>query len=290
LNVPKHLWALDARFRKLIKARIQRGRVEMQLSWETKPEQAFTLRLEPAMVAETRTMLQELLAAISLEEPLRLDHFLRFADIYISRERETPELEETWEFLSQAVTQALEVLEQMRTSEGAALTTEMHKHIDLLSLALERIKGQAEALPEIWRQKLQARVEEVIAEIGNLNDVRVAQEVAFLAERRDISEEMARLESHIVQFQETLSGRNGPVGRKLEFLLQEMLREINTIGASGSKCKISNSQAREDNGGAVSKYWLWQHGDFPPGGGRNFSELCAQQASSGRRPQRPTPC
>jgi uncharacterized protein (TIGR00255 family) len=243
LNLPKHLWALEDRFRKCIKGHLTRGRVEMQLSWETKPECAFTLKLDPALVAETRAMLVQLTGTAALEEPLRLDHFLRFADFFISKERETPELEEAWEFLSQALGQALEVVEQMRLAEGAALAAEMQTYALEMERALGRIKAQAETLPQMWQEKIKTRLEEVLAETGGVDETRLAQEVAFLAERRDINEEMARLESHLTQFHETLTEAEaqGPVGRKLEFLLQEMLREVNTIGSKANDLLISQA-------------------------------------------------
>ena len=243
LNLPKYLWALENRFRKAIKGSLVRGRVEMQLSWETKPEYAFTLKLDPGLVAETRKMLAQLTDAAGLDEPLRLDHFLRFADLFTSKEREAPELEEVWEYLAQALNQALELVEQMRLLEGAALGAEMRGHVTEMEQALGRIRVQAETLPQVWQEKLKTRLEDLLAETGPVDETRLAQEVAFLAERRDINEEMARLDSHLTQFHEMLTEAQtpGPVGRKLEFLLQEMLREVNTIGSKASDLTISQA-------------------------------------------------
>jgi uncharacterized protein (TIGR00255 family) len=243
LNLPKHLWALEDRFRKLIKSRLGRGRVEVQLSWETKPEYAFTLKLDQGLVAETQKLLQQLAAAAHLEEPLQLDHFLRFADYFISKERETPDLEEAWEFLSRALGQALEALEEMRRREGAALAAEMRTYIEAMQRALESVKAQADALPPLWREKVKTRLAEVLAETGGVDASRLAQEAAFLAERRDIQEELARLESHLSQFHGALTGADtpGPVGRKLEFLLQEMLREVNTIGSKAGDLAVAQA-------------------------------------------------
>jgi uncharacterized protein (TIGR00255 family) len=243
LNLPKYLWALEDRFRKGIKGRLVRGRVEMQLSWETKPECAFSLKLDPGLVAETGKMLRQLTVSAGLDEPVRLDHFLRFADYFTSKEREAPELQEVWEYLSQALNQALEVVEQMRLVEGAALAAEMQTHAAEMGQALGRIKAQAGTLPQLWQEKVKARLEEMLAETGVVDETRLAQEVAFLAERRDINEEIARLDSHLTQFHEALAETQaqGPVGRKLEFLLQEMLREVNTIGSKANDLSISQA-------------------------------------------------
>jgi uncharacterized protein (TIGR00255 family) len=243
LNLPKHLWALEARFRKGIKAVLVRGRVEMQLTWETKPESAFSLKLDPELVAGTGKMLAQLTALAGLDETARLDHFLRFADFFTSREREAPALEEAWEYLSPALIQALEVVEQMRLAEGAALAGEMQAYVAQMRQSLGLIKAQAETLPRMWQEKIKTRLEEVLAETGGVDETRLVQEVAFLAERRDINEEMARLDSHMTQFHEILLDHQmqGPVGRKLEFLLQEMLREINTIGSKANDLSISQA-------------------------------------------------
>jgi uncharacterized protein (TIGR00255 family) len=239
LNLPKRLWPLEDRFRKLIKGRIARGRVDMQLTWESPEERSLTLRLEPGLVAEARAILQELLAVGDIQEPLRLEHFLHFSELIVTKERETLDLEGTWEVVSQALEAALAVLEQMRAKEGQALAAEMAAHLDTIRQEYGRIAAQAALLPQLWQERLSARLTELLPP-GTLDESRLAQEVALLAERRDLSEELARLESHLNQFQQTLAGQ-GPVGRKLEFLLQEMLREVNTIGAKAGDLLISQA-------------------------------------------------
>ena len=240
LNLPKRLWALEDQVRKLVKSRINRGRVEMQLTWEALGEKPFSLRLDQALVKEVRALLTDLQAAGEIEEPLQLDHFLRFSDLFITKEGETQEMEEAWEVLSGTITRALDVLDQMRLTEGAALAADLSGHLDALSRESGRIAEQAALLPGLWREKIQARLAEILQEAGPLDESRLAQEVALMAERRDLSEELARLESHLAQFQQTLTD-SGPVGRKQEFLLQEMLREANTIGSKSGDLGISQA-------------------------------------------------
>lgn len=240
LNLPKHLWALEDRFRQLLKSRLARGRVEVQLSWERDTERAFTLRLDPGMVAETKEILEQLRRDTDKREALRLEHFLHFSEVLVTRERAAPEIEETWELLSQALTQALASLEEMRLREGAALEGEMLSHLEGLRRQSHRISEQAALLPQLWQKKLAERLEELLKPGGPVDETRLAQEVALLAERRDIAEEVARLESHLSQFHQTLAGQE-PAGRKLEFLLQEMLREVNTIGAKAGDLEITQA-------------------------------------------------
>jgi uncharacterized protein (TIGR00255 family) len=240
LNLPKRLWAMEDQVRKLIKSRINRGRVEMQLTWESLGEKSLTLRLDQNLVREVRSVLADLQAAGEVQEPLRLDHFLRFADLLVTKEGEIQELEESWEAVSQAISQALEILDAMRRTEGAALAADLAAHLEALRRESARIAEQAVRLPELWREKVSTRLAEVLQEAGPLDESRLAQEVALMAERRDLSEELTRLESHVSQFQQALESQ-GAVGRKMEFLLQEMLREVNTIGSKAGDLLISQA-------------------------------------------------
>jgi len=240
LNLPKRLWSLEDRVRKLIKSRISRGRVEMQLTWESLGEKSLTLRLDQTLVREVGSILKDIQAVWDLQGPLRLSHFLRFSDLLVSREVEVLELEETWELVSQVISQALEVLEGMRRTEGAALAADLATHLEVVRREAERIAGQAGQLPELWRERVKARLAEILQENGPLDEARLAQEVAIMAERRDLSEELARLDSHVSQFRQALESRD-PVGRKMEFLLQEMLREANTIGSKAQDLLISQA-------------------------------------------------
>jgi uncharacterized protein (TIGR00255 family) len=240
LNLPRHLWALEDRFRKVLKGRLTRGRVEMQLACETRPGAAGALRLDAGLAADAVAVLRALQTAAALEEPLKLDHLLRFSDWLITREREAPDLEETWGLLAQALNQALDLLERMRREEGAALADEVQHHAALLAQEVDRIRRQTAGLAEWWRQKILKRLEDLKGDLGEVDEGRLAQEVAYLAERRDVAEELARLDSHLAQFREALA-QGGAVGRKLEFLLQEMFREINTIGAKAGDLTVSQA-------------------------------------------------
>jgi uncharacterized protein (TIGR00255 family) len=240
LNMPKRLWALEDRVRKIIKGRISRGRVEMQLTWESLGEKATVLRLDKRMVQRARFVLQELQAYADIPEPLRVDQFLHFSDLIIARDTEALEMEETWKIVSQAVSKALDALEEMRLTEGSALAADLAGSLVVIRQEVDRITVQALQLPQLWRETLMARLADLLKETIPVDDARLAQEAAIMADRRDVAEELARLESHLAQFQQTLE-TPGPVGRKQEFLLQELLREINTIGAKAGDLLISQA-------------------------------------------------
>ena len=242
LNLPRRFWALEDRFRKLIKSRVARGRVDMQLSWESFEEKSVTLRLDMGVVAGVRDVLERLRLAGNTPESLKLEHFLHFSDLLVAKEQANQdlELEAAWETVSQAVTQALDLLDEMRTTEGAALAADLAGSLSDIRREISRIVVLAPRLPELWRERVAARLAELFPEGSPVDETRLAQEVALMAERRDVAEELARLESHLTQFQQTLEGQ-GPVGRKQEFLLQEMLREANTIGSKSGDLGISQA-------------------------------------------------
>jgi len=242
LNLPRRFWALEDRFRKLIKSRVARGRVDMQLSWESFEEQSVTLRLDMGLVAGVREVLEQLRLAGNIPESLKLEHFLHFSDLLVAKEQANQdlELEAAWETVSQAVNQALDLLDEMRATEGAALAADLAGCLADISREISQIAVLAPRVPELWRERVTGRLAELFPEGSPVDETRLAQEVALMAERRDVAEEMARLESHLTQFQQTLESP-GPVGRKQEFLLQEMLREANTIGSKSGDLGISQA-------------------------------------------------
>ncbi len=136
------------------------------------------------------------------------------------------------EGIERAVDEALVELNRMRQSEGAALAAEMHSRLDEIERQIPVIEAVAKDIVEIYRSRLQRRISELLArdglEIVELDQGRLAQEVAYLADRSDISEELARLRSHVKQFREIIDSE-GDTGKRLDFLLQEFNREANTV-------------------------------------------------------------
>ncbi len=239
-NLPRHLWALEDRMRAVIKSRLARGRVDIQLNWEGRTERPPAVSLDSAMTAELTRLLTDLADSLPEPEPVRLSHLLQFADLIVAKERQAQDVEEIWEVVSHALAQALDSLEIMRGNEGAALAEETLNHLEQVIHNIHLIQSQADLSPGLWQERLKARLEELLDETAPVDEWRLAQEVAFLAERRDIREELIRLDSHVAQFQAALAGPS-PVGRKLDFLLQEMLRETNTIGVKAGDLDISQA-------------------------------------------------
>ncbi len=149
LNLPRRFWALEDRFRKLIKSRVARGRVDMQLSWESFEEKSVTLRLDMGLVAGVRDVLEQLRLAGNTPESLKLEHFLHFSDLLVAKEQANQdlELEAAWETVSQAVNQALDLLDEMRLTEGAALAADLAGSLADIRREISRIVVLAPRLP-----------------------------------------------------------------------------------------------------------------------------------------------
>jgi uncharacterized protein (TIGR00255 family) len=145
--------------------------------------------------------------------------------------------------VEQAVDEALDELEQMRAREGQALAAEMRSRLDEIARHVPHIEGAAAGLVESYRARLQKRIGELLARDAQgieLDPARLAQEVAYMADRSDISEEIARLKSHLTQFREALE-ESGETGKRLDFLLQELNREANTVLSKSTDLSIKEA-------------------------------------------------
>jgi uncharacterized protein (TIGR00255 family) len=147
------------------------------------------------------------------------------------------------EGIEKALDEALNELERMREQEGEALQTEMRERLTRIEALIPVIEGAADGLAETYRQRLQKRIGELLnreTQLIELDHARMAQEIAYLADRSDVSEEMVRLKSHLVQFREALNSTN-ETGKMLDFLLQELNREANTTLSKSTELSIKEA-------------------------------------------------
>ena len=235
LRVPREYLLLEARIVERLKRDLVRGRVEVFIrrtsiegTQQVRPEPALAESYLRAMVAVAQR-LQRQPEEVSLATVLQQPGVLTVVD------RETDALSE-WDVVSAALEAALGELVQMRLAEGRALQEDLGRHLDQLRRLRSEVGEVAEGVAERLRVRLDARLARLLAD--RVEPVRLAQEAAILADKADISEELARLESHALQFADALAAPE-PVGRKLDFLLQELNREINTIGSKASEHPIS---------------------------------------------------
>ena len=235
LKTSKRLFPLESQIKKFLLNRIARGRLEVSIKTDTTDDLAERLELDLPLAREYYALLSSLKNDLKLEDDINLSSLGNLKDIITSKKpEEDPEL---WENLEIPLALALDSLEEMRIVEGKALKDDILMRINNIRVLLKSIKDRSPRVTSEYRDRLAQKIKE-ISESLSLDETRLVQEVAFLAEKSDITEEITRTASHINQF-ETLLGKSGSIGRKLDFLLQEINREINTIGSKAGDAEIS---------------------------------------------------
>jgi uncharacterized protein (TIGR00255 family) len=181
-------------------------------------------------------LLGQLREELGLKEEITLNMVAGFRDAFILKEPGL-DLSVIWEELEVVVDKAIDALLEMRKKEGEIIYHDLILRIDLIMKSLNSIDSRAPQVILEYRKRLGERVKELTGGII-VDDLRLGQEVAIMAEKSDITEEIVRLKSHIIQFDDLLKG-NDAVGRNIDFLIQEMIREINTVGSKSSDAEIS---------------------------------------------------
>ncbi len=236
VRLPRKLNPLEGQVRNLIKQRVSRGRLEVSVQMEDTSSEEQRLELDLSLARDLHLALKSLKEGLNLPGEIGLDTLTNFRDIFVRKEVEI-DLEKEWVALQAALESALTNLEQMRQNEGLNLRADFLSRLKNVEDLADRIAEKGPLALNASRNRLAERVAELSGGI-EIDPSRLAQEVAFLAERSDISEELVRIKSHLAQFREMLD-RQEPMGRKMEFLLQEFNREANTIGSKANDAGIS---------------------------------------------------
>ena len=238
LRVPAALAALEAEIKKKIGERFSRGKIEVTIRLESDghQEEAPALTLNLPLVRQYHALLTRIKTELNLPGEVTLEMMTGFRDLYVPGEAEE-NLSALWAGLERVLLQAMDRLAAMRKAEGEALGRDLATRMEMISGLLEDITRRSPAVVQEYRQRLAERVRELTQGMV-IDEARLHQEVAILAEKSDITEEVVRLESHINQFGEFLAAGEA-VGRKLDFLIQEMNREINTIGSKSQDGEIA---------------------------------------------------
>lgn len=231
--LPRFFGVLEKAVKKLVTASMDRGRVEVTLTLQGEYDSGSRLRLNETAAQQYYTCLRELVGQYDLAPTITLTDMLHLRDI-ISAEEQMPDTDAEWPLISQALSVALSDCDRMREREGGALRDELLDRLEKFSSIISTIEAQ---VPEILLQRqldLKVKIEKLLGGL-DIDPLRLAQETAILADKSDVTEEISRLGSHIAQFRAFLFS-DEPVGRRLDFLLQEFLREVNTLAS-----KISNA-------------------------------------------------
>lgn len=237
VRLPRYLIALENRTKKLIEARVFRGSIELTVDIKHDKESNIDLRLNVPLAESYYFVLKKLKEALKIEEPISLDTILAYEGI-ISAEDVEIDPDQFWDGLSLCIGEALDTVEEMKRTEGIALCKDLLKRISGIEERLNKIREMSSSLSLMYYNRLKERVVKLTEDMVEVDPNRLAQEAAFLADKSDISEEIVRLSSHLQQFRSIIDSEE-PSGRPLNFLLQEMNRESNTIGSKIGDVELS---------------------------------------------------
>jgi len=240
LKVPAELMPLEAEVRERLRARIARGHVTVTARWTEAPVRAGALRLNLVRARELVDAVRQLQRALDLPGDLDIGWLVRQPDVLGAE----PVAEQPLDAVEPLgiLERAADALQAMRDTEGVALVRELSNHLAAIEVELGWVEGRAPDRLVAERDRLRNAVATLL-DGGRLDESRLAQEIALLAERLDIAEEIARLKTHLTATRAALAQQNA-VGRQLGFLGQEMLREINTIGSKANDLSITQAVIR----------------------------------------------
>ncbi|MGH7992375.1 MAG: YicC/YloC family endoribonuclease [Limisphaerales bacterium] len=238
LNLPRELEMLEAPIRDAINARIARGRVMARVSVHAGGDKlSARMHINLPLARAYTTELNRLARQLKLAGQVTLDQLIRAPGV-LQTDEELVEAEKIWPILEKALKQALAALVKMREREGDHLAQDLARRIAVMRKAVGTIQKQAPLTAENYRQQLVERIKSAGLESPAPDDERLLKEIVLFADRSDISEELTRLQSHFQQFEDCRKSKE-PVGRTLDFLAQEMNREVNTIGSKANDAAIS---------------------------------------------------
>ena len=236
IKLPKRLTPFESRIKEIIRAQVSRGRIDIFLKLDSLGEENVQLSVDLHLAEKYYQALQSLNERLHLKDKITLELMAGAKDVITAKE-EIGDLEPIWQEVLPILKRSFQDLDNMKRSEGDTLAKDLHERLERIAQQLEEIKHLFPSRLEAYQNRLHERVRCLLGGI-DVDPSRFQQEVALLAERTDITEEIVRAGSHLSQFL-TLLKVEEPVGRKMDFLLQEIHREINTASARANDAWIS---------------------------------------------------
>lgn len=238
VRMPRAFLALESEVRKQVAAFLKRGKIDVTVLWEETVSSDALLQADLMLARAYHQTFSRIQSELGIAGEIPLSLIISQKGVLREGHAETEMSESRTVQLSDAVRQAVTAIDGMRLKEGQALSADLAARRNQLALWSSRIQERTPLTIDEYRQKLNTRLTQLLDGVS-LDEQRLAQEVALMADRCDITEELVRLESHFAQFDEALALEE-PIGRKLDFLMQEMNREVNTIGSKSSDSEITS--------------------------------------------------
>jgi len=238
IKSPRSLLALDGEVRKRVTARLGRGKVDVFINQESTASSAVLPTINRPLVEAYINLFEEMRNSFAVDGGIPLSLLVAQKDVVVLREGEV-ELEVCRKLLDEALVKALDAIDSMRRVEGEAVGRDIEGRLEAVGAYVDQVEARAPSVPREWQEKLLERLSRLNSDLA-YDPQRVAQEVAIFADRCDISEEIVRFRSHVQQFR-ALYASEEPVGRQMDFLVQEMNREVNTMGSKSNDAELTRT-------------------------------------------------
>ncbi|NTV45607.1 MAG: YicC family protein [Chlorobiales bacterium] len=239
VKLPRQFSSRELEARELIRSKLQRGKITATVQLERLSSLDRPLQIKPDAVKAYADMLEKIREAAGLSEPVRLDHILRFPEIFETGEDSTEQIEREWSVICDALNAAVTSLSDMRRKEGSELCKDFISRIGNINRVLDEVEQISKQSIAQTREKLREKVREVLEDETKISKERLEVEIVLISDKLDITEECVRFRSHNKFFVEALESNEQGAGRKLNFLLQEQSREANTIASKSQNSDIS---------------------------------------------------
>ena len=237
IKTPKKLNFFESTIRNLLKEYIERGKVDVYITYEDYTEDNYTLRYNSALAAEYLGYLNSMAEEFHLDNDIRVSTLSRYPDVLVMEEQDIDE-KELWSGLEKALRGACEQFVESRVKEGEALRNDLLDKLDAMLSDVDFIEERSPQIMKEYRMCLEEKIQEILGD-RQIDDSRIATEVTIYADKVCVDEETVRLRSHIITTKDTLIA-GGSIGRKLDFIAQEMNREANTILSKANNIEISD--------------------------------------------------
>ncbi|MFA5577125.1 MAG: YicC/YloC family endoribonuclease [Tissierellaceae bacterium] len=239
VKMPRHISYLEERVKKAVKEKISRGKIDIYINIDYINESAIDIKVDIALAKSYKNTLEDLTKELEIEDSIRLFNILSMPEIVKIEKKELDE-DTIWQSLNVSLGDALNDILKMKSIEGKSMKEDMLSKLKDIEVMVNEIEDRTPFVVLEYKERLRERISEILDKDVEVDENRLLYEVVLFADKSNINEEVVRLKSHISQFR-SIVDEDDVVGRKLDFLIQEMNREANTIGSKANDLVISRN-------------------------------------------------